>query len=44
MEKQEIKKEKKVTIDDLAVMMTKGFDDVNKKFDDVNKKNRQRNW
>lgn len=30
MEKQEIKKEKKMTIDDLAGMMTKGFESVYK--------------
>ncbi|OHA79704.1 MAG: hypothetical protein A2747_00130 [Candidatus Yonathbacteria bacterium RIFCSPHIGHO2_01_FULL_44_41] len=30
-------KTKKVTIDDLARMMSKGFGDINKKFGDVNK-------
>lgn len=33
MEKQEIKKEGKMTIDDLAVMMTRGFESVDKKID-----------
>ncbi len=33
MEKQEIKEEKKVTIDDLAAMMTRGFESVDKKID-----------
>ena len=35
--KKEPTKNKSVTIDDLAVMMSKGFSDVNKKFSDVNK-------
>lgn len=38
MKKATSKKSKKMTIDDLAVMVAKGFDEVGKRFNEVDKK------